>query len=121
MAVQTAFHQRRATTRCLRSAAFSFRSPHALASAGLAGAGSVLHSIRRGAVGTRLRTAVFGACLVASMVAAPSAHAAFPSANGKIAFVRGGDIWTMNSDGSDQVNLTSVPTVPQPLEENPDW
>jgi Tol biopolymer transport system component len=45
--------------------------------------------------------------LVALMVAAPSAQAAFPGANGKIAFVRGGDIWTMNPDGSGQTNLTN--------------
>src|SRR3954452_1227373 len=35
-----------------------------------------------------------------------SAHASFPGANGKIAFVRSGDIWTMDPDGSSQVNLT---------------
>jgi hypothetical protein len=41
------------------------------------------------------------------MVATPSAHASFPGANGKIAFTRAGDIWTMNPDGTNQVNLTN--------------
>jgi hypothetical protein len=67
-------------------------------------------------VGARLRTAV-GACLVALMVAAPSAHASFPGANGKIAFERGGDIWTVNPDGTNQVNLTND----APVESDPAW
>jgi hypothetical protein len=41
------------------------------------------------------------------LLAAPPAHATFPGANGKIAFVRAGDIWTMNPDGTNQVNLTN--------------
>src|SRR2546423_5042085 len=41
--------------------------------------------------------------------AAP-APATFPGNNGKIAFTRGGDIWTMNPDGSNQVNLTNDST-----------
>jgi WD40 repeat protein len=36
-----------------------------------------------------------------------SSHATFPGENGKIAFQRSGHIWTMNPDGSDQVDLTS--------------
>jgi TolB protein len=50
------------------------------------------------------------------LVAAPSAQATFPGANGKIAFVRGGDIWTMNPDGSGQMNLTnSAATESSPI------
>jgi hypothetical protein len=48
--------------------------------------------------------AVMGA--LAGLGAAP-AQATFPGQNGKIAFTRGGDIWTMNPDGSNQVNLTN--------------
>src|SRR5215212_4386011 len=35
------------------------------------------------------------------------AHATFPGDNGKIAYANGGDIWTMNPDGTGQVNVTS--------------
>ena len=45
------------------------------------------------------------------------ADATFPGANGKIAFQRGGDIWTMNPDGTDQVNLTNSST----FEADPAW
>ena len=45
------------------------------------------------------------------MALAPAAHATFPGANGKIAFVRSGDIWTMNADGTGQVNLTNDAAV----------
>ena len=37
------------------------------------------------------------------------AEAGFPSANGKIAFVRDGGIWAMNPDGTAQTRLTSGP------------
>jgi Tol biopolymer transport system component len=72
----------------------------------------------------RLRTAVVGACFVALLVAAPSAHAAFPGANGKIAFASTrdqpdplncahncpvSDIYTINPDGSGERNLTHNP------------
>ena len=40
-------------------------------------------------------------------IAAPSAHAAFPGANGKIAFERDNEIFLMNSDGSGAAPLTS--------------
>jgi len=46
---------------------------------------------------------------VAALALAASAHAAFPGTNGKIAFVRGGDIWVMSQDGSSQTNLTNNP------------
>jgi tricorn protease-like protein len=35
-----------------------------------------------------------------------SANAAFPGRNGRIAFVRAGDIWTMKADGTGQTRLT---------------
>ena len=38
------------------------------------------------------------------------AHATFPGKNGRIVFVEGVDIWTMNPDGSDARNLTSFGT-----------
>ena len=50
-------------------------------------------------------------------VLAPPAQAAFPGANGKIAFVRADDIWTTNPDGTGQVNLTNTAAV----ESNPAW
>jgi uncharacterized repeat protein (TIGR01451 family) len=57
------------------------------------------------------------AVLLASLLAPAVGDAAFPGANGKIAFVRGDDIWTMNPDGTGQVNLTSSAAV----ESNPAW
>jgi hypothetical protein len=40
-----------------------------------------------------------------------TAHATFPGANGKIAFERGGDIYTMNPDGSDPTVLVPKSTL----------
>ena len=56
----------------------------------------------------RRRTAlsIFGA-LTASLVLAPGALATFPGDNGAIAFSRGGDIWTINPDGTGEKRLTS--------------
>jgi WD40 repeat protein len=51
------------------------------------------------------------------MVSAPAAQATFPGQNGKIAFVRGGDIWAMNPDGTGQANLTSSAAT----DSAPDW
>jgi hypothetical protein len=45
--------------------------------------------------------------LVATCALPATAHATFPGQNGEIAFERGGDIWTMNPDGTNQVNLTN--------------
>jgi WD40-like Beta Propeller Repeat len=59
-----------------------------------------------GAVSTRLRVALIGACLAALALATP-AHAAFPGANGKIAAVGNDEIWSMNADGTGQVQLTN--------------
>jgi len=48
--------------------------------------------------------------VVMMLVGARQAEAAFPGANGRIAFSANGGIWTVNPDGSDQVNLTPGPT-----------
>ena len=53
----------------------------------------------------RLR-AVFGLLLAPLLFSAP-AHATFPGANGKIAFARSGNIYTVNPDGSDEQAITS--------------
>jgi Tol biopolymer transport system component len=56
---------------------------------------------------------------VAALLVVPaSAQATFPGANGKIAFVRDNDIWTMNPDGSNQVDITNTPTA---HEDAPSW
>jgi dipeptidyl aminopeptidase/acylaminoacyl peptidase len=47
--------------------------------------------------------------LLALGVAAATATATSPGRNGKIAFVRGGDIWAMGPDGSSPVRLTNSP------------
>ena len=46
-----------------------------------------------------LRVAVALSLLILCGTAPPSAHAAFPGANGKIAFERDNEIFLMNSDG----------------------
>lgn len=43
------------------------------------------------------------------MAFTPSAHATFPGANGRIAFIRGVDIYTMKADGSAVQRLTTLP------------
>ena len=55
--------------------------------------------------------------LAALLLLPATSHAAFPGTNGKIAFVRGDDIWTMNPDGTAQVNLTNNAST----ESNPAW
>jgi hypothetical protein len=47
--------------------------------------------------------------LLGLLVLPTSALATFPGANGKIAFVQGGDIWAINPNGSDLVQVTSGP------------
>jgi WD40-like Beta Propeller Repeat len=66
-----------------------------------------------------VRRSVAISILVFALVAAAApARASFPGDNGRIAFVRGGDIWAMNSDGTDQVNLTNTPEIE---ERDPAW
>jgi Tol biopolymer transport system component len=55
---------------------------------------------------TRLNSRVL--LLVAALIASvTTAHASFPGKNGRIAFVQGPDIYTMNPDGSDIRQLTA--------------
>ena len=44
-------------------------------------------------------------------LAAPTAHASFPGANGKILLEGGGDLWTLNPDGTGAVNITNTPSI----------
>jgi Tol biopolymer transport system component len=55
---------------------------------------------------TRLTSRVL--LLVAALLASvATAHASYPGKNGRIVFVEGPDIWTVNPDGSDARQLTS--------------
>jgi Tol biopolymer transport system component len=62
---------------------------------------------------TRFRAVMVLGCIVAAFAPVAAAEAAFPGANGRIAFAsdRAGtfDIWSMNPDGSDPVQLTDGP------------
>jgi Tol biopolymer transport system component len=60
---------------------------------------------RKGMIAT-LCAAVLAAALLALMVTRP-ADAAFPGMNGMIAFYTGGDVWTMNGDGTNPTKLTN--------------
>ncbi len=69
----------------------------------------------------RFARVVTAALLVTALVAilgstAP-ARGAFPGENGKLAFVRGGDIWTADPDGSDATQLTTAAGV----DRSPRW
>ena len=55
--------------------------------------------------------------MVVLMVTAPSAQAAFPGDNGKIAYVSGIEIHTMDPDGTNQTNLLGD----NPYEDFPTW
>ena len=57
------------------------------------------------------------AALVGALLAPAASDATFPGTNGKIAFVRNNDVWTMNPDGAGQLNLTNTPAS----EESPVW
>lgn len=62
--------------------------------------------------------------LVASLgvAAAPGAAGALPDDNGRIAFLREGDIWTMNADGTDQrVVVDAAPEGTLRLMSGPAW
>jgi dipeptidyl aminopeptidase/acylaminoacyl peptidase len=58
--------------------------------------------------------------LASSLVLAPAALASFPGDNGVIAFAKGGDIWTVRSDGTGAHRLTSGPAVDGAPEWAPD-
>ena len=58
----------------------------------------------------RGRCATLAGCsLLATLLLAASAHAAFPGTNGKLAFEQSEDIWTANPDGTGATNLTNTP------------
>ena len=59
----------------------------------------------------------FWAALVALLALPASAPATFPGANGMIAFVRAGDIWTVNPDGSGLAQVTSGSAI----DDTPAW
>ena len=56
------------------------------------------------------RFASFLPVLLVIGLLAPPARAAYPGANGIIAFERGGDIWVVEADGSNPRNVTNTPT-----------
>jgi Tol biopolymer transport system component len=60
----------------------------------------------------------FAAAFASTFLCAAPALATFPGANGRIAFVRDDDIWTMNLDGSDQVDITNTASA---FENSPVW
>ncbi len=62
--------------------------------------------------------AVTGLVMVASlMIGISPAHAVFPGANGKLACMRNGEVYTMNPDGSGFTNLTNNPS----FDNDPAW
>jgi uncharacterized repeat protein (TIGR01451 family) len=64
-----------------------------------------------------MKRLVLAALLIGTLVPPAAAHATFPGQNGKIAFVRAGDIWTMDPDGLNQVNVTND----APVQRSPSW
>src|SRR5437588_6755617 len=62
----------------------------------------------RNASRSTVAVAVLGLCLFLPA----AAHATYPGLNGKIAFSRAGDIWTMGPDGSNQSKLISTGSDP---------
>jgi Tol biopolymer transport system component len=70
-------------------------------------------ALRVVALSRKMTGVLFGAALALLALAMP-AHAAFPGANGKIAFTRSGpnnpgEIYTMNADGTGVTNITNDP------------
>jgi Tol biopolymer transport system component len=61
-----------------------------------------------------LRTFVLALALAVGLGVAHSAKATFPGTNGKIAFADGGNIWTMNPDGTNKVQLTTGGNANEP-------
>ena len=58
------------------------------------------------------RRIIAASALLAALIVPGPAHATVPGANGKIAFSAGGDIYTVNPDGTGLTNLTND-TVPE--------
>jgi hypothetical protein len=55
-----------------------------------------------------MRRSILIGLATALLVVPASAEAAYPGANGKLAFVRDNQIWTMNADGTDEAQLAGV-------------
>jgi Tol biopolymer transport system component len=55
-----------------------------------------------------VRRAIAVVVLLGAVAMPTSASATFPATNGKIGFTRGGDIWTVNADGTGPANLTNT-------------
>ena len=64
------------------------------------------------------RAALAGIAAAASLAVAPTALATFPGENGAIAFSRGGDIWSINQDGTGEKRLT---TGAEHADTAPEW
>jgi dipeptidyl aminopeptidase/acylaminoacyl peptidase len=64
-------------------------------------------------VTTAVRTTLIAVCL-AALALAPSANATFPGGNGKIVYVSGGNLATVNPDGTGQVQLTNTGDADHP-------
>lgn len=60
---------------------------------------------------------VMTALAVVTLAVPAVAEAAYPGQNGKIAFVRAGQIWTVNPDGTGAAQLTSDPV----MKDEPQW
>ena len=65
-------------------------------------------------------TALAGAALVALGTISSGASAAFPGEDGKLAFVRAGDIWVVDADGSNPTRLTTHPATDRSPRWSPD-
>jgi len=57
-------------------------------------------------LGLAMMAAVLAASLLVLTVATKPAEAAFPGSNGAIAFGDGSQVYRMDSDGTDEINLT---------------
>ena len=53
-----------------------------------------------------VRAGLLASCLGAMLLFSGGAYAAYPGENGKLAFTRDGQVWTMNADGTGAVHLT---------------
>ena len=62
----------------------------------------------------KLALATVTALILAAFGPAMSSNATYPGANGRIAFVRSGNVWTMNPNGTGQLRLTSSGTASHP-------